>query len=154
LLALTLAPVLCLVFFRKLQPKPDNFFVRFLKRRYLYQLDLCLRYRWVTLAVMGGLIAFTIALLPQLGGEFMPELEEGNLWIRGVFPVNASLEETAEKVRTARKIMKKYEEVEAIVTQLGRPDDGTDSTGFYNAEFFVPLKPQKEWKTPEGRDRP
>jgi cobalt-zinc-cadmium resistance protein CzcA len=154
LMALTLAPVLCLLFFRNLQPKPDNFFVRFLKQRYLRQLDLCLRYRWVTLAVMGGLIAFTVALLPHLGGEFMPELEEGNLWIRGVFPVNASLEETADKVRTARAIMKKYEEVEAIVTQLGRPDDGTDSTGFYNAEFFVPLKPEKEWKAPEGRDRP
>src|SRR5262249_52818946 len=87
----------------------------------------------------------TLSALPFLGSEFMPELEEGNLWIRGTFPLNASLDEVSAKVRIARAIMGKYAEVEVIVTQVGRPDDGTDPTGFFNAEFFVPLKPESAW---------
>src|SRR5262249_18486041 len=63
----------------------------------------------------------------------------------GTFPLNIALDEVAEKVRVARKIMQKYPEVEAIVPMLGRPDDGTDPTGFYNVEIFVPLKPQGDW---------
>jgi cobalt-zinc-cadmium resistance protein CzcA len=86
-----------------------------------------------------------------VGREFMPELEEGNLWIRGDFPVNISLDETSAKARTARSIMKKYPEVDTIVTQLGRPDDGTDTSGFYNVEFFVNLKPQKDWPAVKPR---
>jgi cobalt-zinc-cadmium resistance protein CzcA len=155
LLALTLTPVLCLLFLKNLRPRPDNFLVRFMKSRYLWQLKVCLKYRWLTIGVMGGLMVLTVVFgLPHLGREFMPELEEGNLWVRGTFPVNSSLEETTEKVRIARGIVRQYGEVETIVTQLGRPDDGTDSTGFYNAELFVTLKPEKDWPTPKGRDRP
>jgi cobalt-zinc-cadmium resistance protein CzcA len=153
LLALTVAPVLCLLFYRNLRPIRDNFLVRWLKAGYLRQLERCLRYRGLTLGVFGLLTAVTIAAIPFLGGEFMPELEEGNLWLRGTFPVNASLEEVTGKVRTARSIMRRYPEVESIVTQVGRPDDGTDSNGYYNAEFFVPLKPHKDWpavKSQEG----
>ncbi len=86
LLAVTLTPVLCLFFFKKFKPVEDNFLVLFLKRRYLWQLEACLKYRWATLLVMGSLLLLTIRLLPSLGREFMPELEEGNLWIRGTFP--------------------------------------------------------------------
>jgi cobalt-zinc-cadmium resistance protein CzcA len=145
LLALTLAPVLCLLLFKNLQPSRDNFLVRFLKRRYLWQLNLCLRFRWITLGVMAALFVGTISLLPNLGGEFMPELEEGNLWIRGTFPVNISLDEAANKARIAREIMRQFDEVEQVVSQTGRPDDGTDPTGYSNVEFNVPLRPEKEW---------
>lgn len=145
LLALTLAPVLCLLMFKNLQPIPDNFMVRFLKRRYLWQLDLCLRYRWVTMAAMVTLIAVTAGLLPFLGREFMPELEEGNLWIRATLPINISLPAASAKADAARLIMQKYPEIESVVAQTGRPDDGTDPTGFYNIEFFVPLKARAEW---------
>jgi cobalt-zinc-cadmium resistance protein CzcA len=146
LLALTLSPVLCLLFFRKLKPTQDNFLVRWLKRSYLKQLDRCLNHPYLTLALFASLILGTaVVALPRLGGEFMPQLEEGNLWIRGTFPLNVSLDEVAEKVRSARHIMQKYQEVEAIVPMLGRPDDGTDPTGFYNVEIFVPLKPQDDW---------
>jgi cobalt-zinc-cadmium resistance protein CzcA len=151
LLAVLLAPVLCLLLFKNLRPAPDNVLVRFLKTRYLWQLRACLNHRWLTLGVMGGLLALTAAILPLVGREFMPELEEGNLWIRAVFPVNVSLDETSEKVRIARGIMRKYPEVDSIVTQQGRPDDGTDSAGFYNVEFFVNLKPQKNWPAVEPR---
>jgi heavy metal efflux system protein len=85
-----------------------------------------------------------------VGREFMPQLEEGNLYIRGTFPLNASLDEVTRRVMAARDIMKHYPEVKVVVAQIGRPDDGTDPTGFYNAEFFVPLLPQSEWPAPQG----
>ncbi len=145
ILALTVAPVLCLLFFRNLKPAPDNALVRWMKTGYLRNLRLCLKYRWATMAVMGGLIAATLVLLPFLGREFMPELEEGNLWIRGTFPINITLEEAGRQAEIARQIMRKYPEIKVVVSQTGRPDDGTDPTGFYNSEFFVPLKSRNEW---------
>jgi cobalt-zinc-cadmium resistance protein CzcA len=152
LLAVTVSPVLCLLVFRQLKPARDNFLVRWLKKSYLRQLERCLNHRALTLVVFGGIIVATALLaIPHLGGEFMPELEEGNLWIRGTFPLNISLEEVADKVRVARKIMQKYPECQSIVAMIGRPDDGTDPTGFYNVEIFVPLKPADEW--PEVKER-
>jgi cobalt-zinc-cadmium resistance protein CzcA len=154
LLALTVAPVLCLIFFKQLKPVQDNFLVRTLKRSYLRQLRICLDHRWLTLAVFGSLILGTVVfLLPQLGREFMPELEEGNLWIRGTFPVNVSLEAVADQVKTAQLVMSSYPEVELIVAQIGRPDDGTDPNGYNNIEFFVPLRPQSEWPVDKARGR-
>jgi cobalt-zinc-cadmium resistance protein CzcA len=144
-LAVTLTPVLALLLFRNFRPVPDNFMVRFLRERYLRQLRICLKYRWATLGVMAVLMGSTLAFIPTLGREFMPELEEGNLWIRATFPLNAALERVGEDCQKARAIMAQYREVESVVTMLGRPDDGTDPTGFYNAEFFVPLRPQKKW---------
>ncbi|MGH7174485.1 MAG: efflux RND transporter permease subunit, partial [Gemmataceae bacterium] len=145
LLALTVSPVLCVLFFKNLQPSRDNWLVRFLKYRYLRQLSICLKYRWLTLALMGGLIVLTICLLPYLGREFMPELEEGNLWIRATYPMNINLDAVAEQTDRALAIMRKNPEMQAIMAQIGRPDDGTDPTGFYNVEFFVPLKPRGDW---------
>ena len=153
LLAVTLAPVLCLFFLKDLKPVADNFLFRFMRHRYLRQLEVCLKYRWTTLVFMGALIVFTGALLvlkkadgtPYVGREFMPELEEGNLWIRGTSPLNANLERVAAVSREARAIMISYPETETVVNQVGRPDDGTDPSGFYNSEYFVPLKPHKEW---------
>ena len=146
LLALTVAPVLCLLFFRNLRPVEDNFFVRWLKRSYLRQLRVCLHHRWATLALFAAITLATVFFaVPHLGREFMPELEEGNLWIRGTFPVNVSLDGVAKHVRTAQNIMSKYPEVEVVVAQLGRPDDGTDPNGYNNIEFFLPLRPQKDW---------
>jgi len=145
LLATTLTPVLCLFMFKNFKPVRENFLVRFLKSRYLWQLRACLKYRWTTIIVMCSLIAGTVLLLPHLGREFMPELEEGNLWIRGTAPLNITLERQVELSRQARAIMATYPEVDSIVAQLGRPDDGTDPAGFYNSEYFVPMRPEKDW---------
>lgn len=145
ILALTMAPVLCLYLFKNLKPAPDNALVRWLKTGYIRNLRFCLRHRWGTLGVTACLIGGTLVLLPFLGREFMPELEEGNLWIRGTFPINITLDEASKEVEVARKIMRKYPEVRVVVSQTGRPDDGTDPTGFYNSEFFLPLKPRSEW---------
>ncbi len=146
-LALLLAPVLCLLFFKHLKATPDNFLVRWVRSSYLWTLELCLKFRWVTLAVFGVLIAVTtLYAIPHTGREFMPELEEGNLWIRGTFPLNMSLDRVAADAQVARSIIASYPEVESVVPQIGRPDDGTDPTGFYNVEIFVPLRPQSDWE--------
>jgi cobalt-zinc-cadmium resistance protein CzcA len=145
LLAVTLTPVLCMWFFKKMKPARENLLVRALKFRYFWKLKICLRYRWTTVTVMTTLILGTCSLIPKLGREFMPELEEGNLWVRATAPLNWNLERNIEIARQARAIMATYPEVESIVTQSGRPDDGTDACGFYNTEYFVPLRPEKDW---------
>ncbi len=145
LLALTVAPVMCLLLFRDLKPRPDNFLVRFLKRGYLRNLGYCLDHRWAAMGVFVLLLVGTVCSLPFLGREFMPPLEEGHIFARGIFPVSVSLEQNSVKSRLAREVLRKYPEVEAVVSQLGRPEAGTDPTGFYSAEFFVPLKPQEQW---------
>jgi cobalt-zinc-cadmium resistance protein CzcA len=153
LLAVTLSPVLCSLLLTRLKPQRDNFMVRWMNSSYLRELRWCLRHRWITLLVFAGVVAATLAALPMLGREFMPELEEGNLWIRGVFPMNSSLDATTHGVLIAREIMKAYPELQTILVQVGRPDDGTDSSGFYNSEFFVTLKPESAWPVPAGRRR-
>jgi Cu/Ag efflux pump CusA len=146
ILALTVSPVLCYLFLKHLEPVPDNFLVNYLRNGYLRNLRICLRNRYITVALFGGAILFTFLYAgPKLGREFMPELEEGNLWIRAIYPLNSSLESTVRNSTKARAIMARYPEVEAIVVEMGRPDDGTDPGGFYNHEFFVPLKSRREW---------
>lgn len=154
LLSLTVSPVLCLIFFTNLKPAHDNFLVRALKRLALWQLDIVLAHRAAALAVLVVLAAGTLASLPWLGREFMPELEEGGMLVRGTFPVNASLEEVVEKARLARHIIRRYGEASMVTSIVGRPDDGTDPTGYYNCECLVPLKRRSDWPIPPGCDRP
>src|SRR5262249_24644444 len=105
LLALLLAPVLCLIFFRRLKPTPDNFLVRYLRNSYLRALERCLAHRWLVLGLSGVAVAATaLFAVPRLGHEFMPELEEGNLWVRGTFPLNAALDRVTDDARRARAI--------------------------------------------------
>jgi cobalt-zinc-cadmium resistance protein CzcA len=144
-LAVTLTPVLCMLLFKRFKPVQENLLVRALKFRYLWKLQLCLRYPKTTCVVMAFLIGGTACLIPQLGREFMPELEEGNLWLRGIGPLNMNLEHQVTIAKRARAIIARYPEVESIVTQSGRPDDGTDTEGFYSGEYFVPLRPQRDW---------
>ncbi len=154
LLALVLSPVLCDLFLPRLRPKPDNLFVRAVLASYLRQLQRCLHHRWLTLGVFAALVAATVAAIPMLGREFMPELEEGNIWIQAQFPLNSSLEEVCALSAKAHEILKQCPEGEAVLTQVGRPDDGTDPAGFYNAEFFLPLKPHGQWPILPGGSRP
>jgi cobalt-zinc-cadmium resistance protein CzcA len=144
-LSMTLSPVLCMLFFKHFKPVRENMLVRALKFRYLWKLKLCLRYPKTTCVVMAFLIGGTFCLIPQLGREFMPELEEGNLWLRGIGELNMNLEHSVKIAKTARAIMASYPEVESIITQSGRPDDGTDTEGFYSGEYFVPLRLQEDW---------
>jgi heavy metal efflux system protein len=102
---------------------------------------------------MGGaaLIVMTVVAVRLLGLEFLPKLEEGNLWIRATLPPTISLQEGNSYVNEMRKVIADLPEVDTVVSQHGRPDDGTDAAGFFNAEFFAPLKPAKQW--PDGEDK-
>jgi heavy metal efflux system protein len=145
MLALTLTPVLSMLMFKDFKPVHENWLVRFLKARYIWQLNVCLNHPYLTVVIMCCMIGGTLSLVPRLGREFMPALEEGNLWIRGTAPLNISLERHAQVSAQARAIMATYPEVESVVNQLGRPDDATDTSGYENSEYFVPLRPEKDW---------
>ena len=108
------------------------------------------RKTWV-LAGAALLLCVAVVITRLLGLEFLPKLEEGNLWIRATLPSTISLEEGNNYVNQMRTIIGNFPEVESVVSQHGRPDDGTDATGFFNAEFFAPLKPALAW--PEGMSK-
>jgi cobalt-zinc-cadmium resistance protein CzcA len=119
--------------------------VRALRRVYGPMLESALANRIVTLGVLGWLVAVAAFAAWTLGLEFLPHLEERNLWIRATMPQSISLEEANGYVNRMRKIIMSFPEVETVISQHGRPQDGTDATGFFNAEFFAPLKPFSEW---------
>src|SRR5262249_57563004 len=120
---------------------PDNLFVRFIKSRYLWQLKVCLKYRWVAVLVMGSMIVGTCFLIPHLGREFMPELEEGNLWIRGTLPLNVTLERQGEVLRQGRAPLGTHPGGGAVFAPPGRAHDGAHTARFYNHQDFSPPPP-------------
>ena len=146
LMAVTLAPVLCSFLFVNKKEAPDTFLDRIMKLRYLRALSWVLRHRILTLAVMCGLFIYTLFLIPHLGGEFMPPLEEGYLWIRATLPRTTSMEAAAQLAPELRELVASVPEVSRVISQVGRPDDGTDVTGFFNLEIGAPLKPMEEWR--------
>jgi heavy metal efflux system protein len=109
-LAMTLTPVLCMYLFKGMKPTQENFFVRFIKTRYLWQLGVCMRHPYWTCILMGCLISFTALWpLPRIGREFMPELEEGNLWVRAIFPPHVNLDAVKDPVKKFREIVSQVE---------------------------------------------
>src|SRR5215471_4146552 len=124
-----------------------------LSRIYEPVLELAVRRRIWTLSCAALLLALAIMAVRFLGLEFLPKLEEGNLWIRATLPSTISLEEGNKYVNQMRGIILSFPEVESVVSQHGRPDDGTDATGFFNAEFFAPLKPASQWPTGVTKER-
>src|SRR5438132_4701804 len=151
LIAVTLSPVLCALLLKPPLPEKDTRFVAWLKRLYLVTLRRVLANRGLTVALAAGLLLIALAALPLMGGEFMPALEEGNLWVRATMPVDISFNEAARIAAEARSVFRAHQAVKSVASQLGRPDDGTDPTSFFNAEFFVNLKPRDEW--PPGLDK-
>ena len=145
-LAVTLTPVLCSFLFANKKEEKETFVDRIMKLRYLVMLDKILRHRYLLLATMGSLLAFTIWLIPRLGGEFMPALEEGNLWIRAILPRTVTLQEAARMAPRLRAVIGSIPEIRAVMSHVGRPDDGTDVTSYYNLEFNAPLIPMAEWR--------
>ena len=146
LLAVTLAPVLCSFLFGNKEEEKDTIIDRLMKQGYLRALNRYLNFRWITLAVMIGLLVFTFGLIPGLGGEFMPPLEEGNLWIRALLPRTVSLEAAERMAPRLREVIASIPEVKNVMSHVGRPDDGTDVTSYFNMEFNVPLKPMEKWR--------
>jgi cobalt-zinc-cadmium resistance protein CzcA len=152
LMALLFAPVLCSLLLRgKLQDK-ENFATVRMKAAYRHALEWALSNPLPVLVSGTCIFLLSVFLAPQLGMEFLPHLDEGNLWIRASMPTTISYSEAARLVPKMRAIMEKYQPVRLVVSQLGRPDDGTDATGFYNAEFLVDLKPYDTWQGFHNKD--
>ena len=103
------------------------------------------RLTWLIAALIFGA---TLLLVPFIGGEFMPHLDEGALWVRATMPYTISFEEASKIAPQIRNILMSYPQVTVVGSELGRPDDGTDPTGFFNGEFYVGLKPYNDsaWK--------
>ncbi|MDB5318133.1 MAG: AcrB/AcrD/AcrF family protein, partial [Rhodospirillales bacterium] len=111
-----------------------------------------LRRRVATLALAAVMLVGSAGVMTRLGAEFLPTLEEGSIWLRATMPSTISLEEGNPVANRIRHILQEFPEVITVTSQQGRPDDGTDSAGFFNAEFFVPLLPQERWTTAPNRD--
>jgi heavy metal efflux system protein len=152
LMAFTLAPVLCSYLLMGPIREEDTAVVRSIRRIYQTVLRWALGQRRVVLLFACGLLVVTGAALQFLGGEFMPALEEGNLWVRATMPVDISFDQAAKLTSEIRTMFRQSPEVTTIVSQLGRPDDGTDPTSFFNAEFLANLKPQQEWRSGLSKD--
>jgi cobalt-zinc-cadmium resistance protein CzcA len=147
----TMTPALSALFLPRKMEERDTWLVRQLHDLYRPVMRVALANRILTLGGMAVLLVVCALCLRSLGLEFLPKLEEGNLWIRATMPTSISLEAGDAPVNEMRRIMKSYPETVTVVSQHGRPDDGTDATGFFNAEFFVPLKPFDTW--PSGMDK-
>jgi cobalt-zinc-cadmium resistance protein CzcA len=148
IVTLTLLPVLCMWFMRKGVHERRNGAFEAVKSIYTKGLDFCLaRPRGTTLA-SAILLAASLLLVPSIGAEFMPKLDEGALWVRASMPYTISFDESAKIAPKVRAILHEFPQVTTVSSELGRPDDGTDSTGFFNVEFFVGLKPYSQWTGP------
>ncbi len=145
LLALTLSPVLANRYVRIEAGEGEGRAMRLMQRLYAPLFRFGIRTSRGSLLYIGGAIALCVALFSAIGREFMPKLEEGNLWIRATLPNSVSLETSSRYVGRIRAAIRRHPEVTEVVSQLGRPDDGTDTTGFFNMEFFAPLKPVDAW---------
>jgi heavy metal efflux system protein len=147
----TITPALSALLLDGQMQEKDTIVVRALHKIYQPVLEFMLVNRVLTMGMIIFLLIGAGFAVRTLGLEFLPKLEEGNFWIRATMPTAISLAEGNVYVNKMRKIMDSYPEVVTVVSQDGRPDDGTDATGFFNAEFFVPLKPFDTW--PAGIDK-
>jgi heavy metal efflux system protein len=169
--ALTIVPVLASFAVRKLKTEPqrtpaaaseseglpepegsESLVVRTLNRFYEPALVYVLEHRKTAVAAAVVLLGLGGTVGALLGSEFLPKLDEGALWVRATFPGSISPSEASRLTREIRAILSSYPEVKAVVSQLGRPDDGTDVNGFDTSEFYVDLIPRDAWKTAKTRD--
>ncbi|MGI9090386.1 MAG: efflux RND transporter permease subunit [Gemmatimonadaceae bacterium] len=148
LITLTVLPVLCVWVLRKgVKERRNRIFERVLGW-YQTGLDWSLQHTRAVLAACAAVAVASILIFAHIGGEFMPKLDEGALWVRATMPYTISFEESAKIVPQVRAIIGSFPEVTTVTSEHGRPDDGTDPTGFFNSEFYVGLKPYGEWRGP------
>jgi heavy metal efflux system protein len=149
ILTLTLVPVLCAFWFKSGVHERVNKPFEWVRDRYAVQLEWCLDHPKTTLFGAILILAATLLLVPFIGGEFMPHLDEGALWVRATMPYTVSFETASNFSPQVRAILLRYPMVTDVGSELGRPDDGTDPTGFFNDEFYVGLKPYSDasWQT-------
>ena len=147
ILTLTLVPVLASYWFKKGVSEKQNRPMNWMKEKYAKPLDWALDHPKATMLIATLIFAASLLLLPFISAEFMPHLDEGALWIRATMPYTISFEESSKISPQIRDILLSYPQVTVVGSEHGRPDDGTDATGFFNCEFYVGLKPysDKAW---------
>src|SRR5215467_10640491 len=149
----TVTPALCAILLPQHVRETETWLVRTLHRLYRPALRFAVANKLVTVSATLVLLLLAGVAVRLLGLEFLPKLEEGNLWIRATMPSTISLEEGNGYVNRMRAVIRSVLEVESVVSQHGRPDDGTDAAGFFNAEFFAPLKPSDQWRAGLDKER-
>ncbi|HXE78697.1 MAG TPA: CusA/CzcA family heavy metal efflux RND transporter, partial [Rhodanobacter sp.] len=145
LVTLTLLPVLCALLMRNGVRERRNRAMEKVHAWYTRWLTRCLAWRWRVTGISAALLVLCLLLVPSIGAEFMPHLDEGALWVRATMPYSISYDEASKITPQIRGILRSFPVVTTVTSELGRPDDGTDSTGFFNVEFFVGLKPYSQW---------
>lgn len=148
----TITPALSAIILPAHVQETETWIVRKLHHFYMPVLNWAVGHRKPVMGIAVGLVIVTVFMVRMLGLEFLPKLEEGNLWIRATLPPTISLQEGNTYVNEMRRLIRAQPEVESVVSQHGRPDDGTDAAGLFNAEFFAPLKPSTEWPAPQDKD--
>lgn len=131
---------------------PDTRLVRWLRHHYERLLIRAMRRRRFVVAIAVIFLTVSLALFWAIGGEFMPKLEEGNLWVRATLPQDVAFDYATRLANEMRQILGSFPEVKQLVSQVGRPDDGTDPSTFNNLEFLVDLKPESSWKDARSKD--
>ncbi|MBN8852607.1 MAG: cation transporter [Sphingobacteriales bacterium 50-39] len=149
---LTLVPVLVNVLLRKNVREKHNPFTHFLQARVMGGFRFVFRHKKASILVATVVIAIGLYSFKFLGSEFLPELNEGSIWVRATLPYSISLDTSVVRAQQMRAIMVRFPQVKRVMSQTGRPDDGTDVAGFYNNEFGVQLYPQEEWKPEITKD--
>jgi heavy metal efflux system protein len=146
--SMMIAPVLSSFFFRSHAKEWRNPVFEWITSIYEKQVRLCIRYRWITVGVAFAMLAAAVglAVAGAVGSEFLPHLDEGAIWVRGTLASSTGPTEGEHVMREARRRLIAYPEVTQVVSQVGRPDDGTDYPGFFNTEYFVDLRPHDEWR--------
>lgn len=152
LMAFTLAPVLCSFLLNGPISESDTMPVRVIRLAYAKIVRWALEHRVAVVGCATGLVAISAVALQSMGGEFMPALEEGNLWVRATMPVDISFDEADRLTNDIRRLIRETPEVDMIVSQLGRPDDGTDPTSFSSGEFLANLTPRSQWRSGLTKD--
>lgn len=143
---LTLVPVLCAILLKKNVKERHNVLVEFIQKQVSRAFAFCYARKRVTLAITGAVLALTLASAKFLGTEFLPQLNEGALWVEAKMPMSMSLNETVKMVSTLRNKINEFPEVNSVLSQTGRSNDGTDPSGFYYVQMQVNLKPKEEWE--------
>jgi cobalt-zinc-cadmium resistance protein CzcA len=155
LFSMLVAPVLASFFFAKGAHEWRNPAMEFLVARYRHAVRWAIGHRWVTVgaALVGLALAIYLAVGGAIGSEFLPHLDEGALWVRGTLAPSTGPSEGIRVMNQARVVLCSFPEVPQCTSQTGRPDDGTDTTGFFNTEYFVDLKPKEEWRPVFHQDK-
>jgi cobalt-zinc-cadmium resistance protein CzcA len=145
IITLTLLPVLCVFILGGRAREKHNRGFEWIRSKYELGLRWSIRHPWRVIGGSAAMLTLSLALIPTIGAEFMPKLDEGALWVRATMPYSISFEESSRIVPEIRNVLRSFPQVTVVADEHGRPDDGTDPTGFFNAEFFVGLKPYAEW---------